>query len=72
MQPMAKTARNPIPAPKPAALPAVVKGLALLGVFEGTGVDADVGGGAVGVKVIVVSTPVTDITDVTGVADHEE
>ncbi len=70
MAPMAKTAMNPIPAPKPAALLAVAKGPPLLGAVEDTGFD--VGGGAVGVKVIVVSLLSTVIAEVTGVADHEE
>lgn len=70
MAPKTKTANNPIPAPKPAALLAVLKGPPLLGAVEGTGVD--VGGGTVGVKVIVVSLLSTIIAEVTGVADHEE
>ncbi len=63
------TTSTPIPAPQPAAFPAVAKGPPLLGAFAGIAFDV---GGAVGIKVIVVSPPVTVITDVTGVADHDE
>ncbi len=61
--------KNPRPMPKPAAFPVVPKKPPLLEAFGGAEFVVD---GAVGVIVTTVTTPVTVITDVIGVGDHEE